>query len=70
MFLGRPARMQLRGSPLLDWAENLPPVPLDVHRAHVAHVDERLVERLGGSGPAWPPLVDGPAGGGSRIGQK
>ena len=28
LFFGRPARMlQLRGSPLLDWEENLPAVP-------------------------------------------
>jgi diadenosine tetraphosphate (Ap4A) HIT family hydrolase len=54
LLLGRPARMlQLRGSPLLDWEENLPAVPLEVHRAHGAHVAARLVERLGGSGPSW-----------------
>ena len=53
-LLGRPARMlQLRGSPLLDWEENLPAVPLGVHRAHASFVAARLVERVGGTGPAW-----------------
>ena len=53
-FFGRPARMlQLRGSTLLDWEENLPPVPEDVRRANAAHVGARLVERFGGDGPAW-----------------
>jgi hypothetical protein len=51
---GRPARMlQLRGSPLLDWEENLPPVPLEVHRANAEHVAERLLATVGGSGPGW-----------------
>ena len=53
-FFGRPARMlQLRGSTLLDWEENLPSVPQDVRRANARHVGHRLVERLGGDGPAW-----------------
>lgn len=53
-FFGRPARMlQLRGSTLLDWEENLPPVPEDVRRANAAFVAQRLVARLGGQGPAW-----------------
>jgi hypothetical protein len=53
-FFGRPARMlQLRGSCVLDWEENLPDVPEDVRRANAAHVGHRLVERHGGSGPAW-----------------
>ena len=53
-FFGRPARMpQLRGSTLLDWEENLPAVPEDVRRANAAHVASRLVEKLGGDGPAW-----------------
>ena len=53
-FFGRPARMlQLRGSPLLDWEENLPDVPLEVGRANAEHVARRLVARLGGDGPAW-----------------
>lgn len=53
-FFGRPARMpQLRGSTLLDWEENLPPVPEDVRLANAAHVGRRLVERVGGTGPAW-----------------
>lgn len=53
-FFGRPARMpQLRGSTLLDWEENLPEVPEVVRRANAAHVGHRLVDRLGGDGPAW-----------------
>jgi hypothetical protein len=53
-FFGRPARMpQLRGSCVLDWEENLPDVPEDVRRANAGHVGRRLVERLGGEGPAW-----------------
>jgi diadenosine tetraphosphate (Ap4A) HIT family hydrolase len=53
-FFGRPARMlQLRGSTLLDWEENLPPVPDDVRRANAGFVAERLVDRVGGQGPAW-----------------
>ncbi len=56
-FFGRPARMlQLRGSTLLDWEENLPPVPEDVRQANAGHVAQRLLEKfggnLGGSGPA------------------
>jgi diadenosine tetraphosphate (Ap4A) HIT family hydrolase len=51
---GRPARMlQLRGSPLLDWEENLPTVPVEVHRANAEHVAERLLATVGGSGPGW-----------------
>jgi hypothetical protein len=55
LFLfGRPARMlQLRGSPLLDWEENLPPVPLDVHRANAEHVARHLLRTVGGTGPGW-----------------
>lgn len=53
-FFGRPARMpQLRGSTLLDWEENLPTVPEDVRRGNASYVAARLVERLGGHGPAW-----------------
>ena len=53
-FLARPARMlQLRGSPLLDWEENLPPVPLEVTRANAEFVADRLLAELGGTGPAW-----------------
>jgi hypothetical protein len=52
--LGRPAQMlQLRGSPLLDWEENLPPVPLEVHRANAEHVAELLLTAVGGTGPVW-----------------
>ncbi len=55
LFLfGRPARMlQLRGSPLLDWEENLPQVPLEVHRANAEHVARHLLEDVGGAGPGW-----------------
>ena len=48
-FLGRPARMlQFRGSPLIDWEENLPRVPLDVLQANARVVAERMVVHLGG----------------------
>lgn len=48
-FLGRPARMlQFRGSPLVDWEENLPRVPLDVLRANARVVAERMVVHVGG----------------------
>ena len=54
MFFGRPRRiLQFRGSPLLDWEENLPLVPEEVHRANAAHVGEQLVARFGGDGPSW-----------------
>ncbi len=54
MFLGRPRRiLQLRGSPLLDWEENLPVVPAEVHRANAAYVGARLVDAVGGRGPDW-----------------
>jgi diadenosine tetraphosphate (Ap4A) HIT family hydrolase len=54
LFLGRPARaLQLRGSPLIDWAENLPPVPLEVHRANAGFVAEQLVAAVGGSRHGW-----------------
>jgi diadenosine tetraphosphate (Ap4A) HIT family hydrolase len=53
-FFGRPARMlQLRGSPLLDWEENLPPVPAEVHRANAEAVAEHLLAAVGGTGPGW-----------------
>lgn len=53
-FFGRPDRMlQLRGSSLIDWEENLPAVPLEVLRANAAYVAETLRARLGGSGPVW-----------------
>jgi hypothetical protein len=53
-LFGRPARMlQLRGSPLLDWEENLPAVPLEVHRANAEHVARHLMETVGGTGPGW-----------------
>lgn len=51
---GRPARMlQLRGSPLLDWEEKLPPVPLQVHRANAQAAAAHLLATVGGSGPGW-----------------
>ena len=54
LFFGRPARiLQLRGSPLLDWEENLPVVPVEVHRANAAAVGSRLVDAFGGVGPSW-----------------
>jgi hypothetical protein len=28
-------------------------VPIEVHRAHASYVAARLVERVGGTGPAW-----------------
>lgn len=53
-FFARPARIpQFRGSPLLDWEENLPRVPLEVLRDNATYVGERLVTALGGDGPAW-----------------
>ncbi|MER7071673.1 hypothetical protein [Terrabacter sp. NPDC000476] len=49
-FLGRPARMlQLRGSPLIDWEENLPRVPLPVLQANARVVAERMVVHAGGT---------------------
>lgn len=51
LLMGRPARMlQLRGSPLLDWEENLPRVPESVLRANVRPIVEALVEEYGGTG--------------------
>jgi hypothetical protein len=48
-FFGRPARvLQFRGSPLLDWEENLPRVPLSVLQANARVVAERLLVHLGG----------------------
>lgn len=49
-FFGRPARMlQLRGSPLLDWEENLPRVPLQVLQANARPVGEAMVAAFGGT---------------------
>ena len=47
LFLfGRPARMlQLRGSPLLDWEENLPAVPLEVLQTNASFVARHLQAR-------------------------
>ena len=53
LFFGRPARvLQLRGSPLLDWEENLPRVPLAVLQANARVVAERLVVHVGGTAGA------------------
>jgi diadenosine tetraphosphate (Ap4A) HIT family hydrolase len=55
LFLfGRPARMlQLRGSPLLDWEENLPTVPLEVLQTNASFVARHLQAAVGGESPAW-----------------
>jgi hypothetical protein len=53
LFFGRPARvLQFRGSPLLDWEENLPRVPLPVLQANARVVAERLLVHLGGQAGA------------------
>lgn len=51
LFLfGRPARMlQLRGSPMLDWEENLPAVPPDVRERNAAYVAQQVADRVGGT---------------------
>ena len=49
-FMGRPTRiLQLRGSPLIDWEENLPRVPLEVLQRSARVVAERLVVHVGGA---------------------
>lgn len=49
-FFGRPARiLQFRGSPLLDWEENLPRVPLEVLQANARLVAHRLEVSCGGT---------------------
>ena len=56
MFFGRPRQvLQMRGSPMLEWAENLPAIPDETRRANAAYVGDRLVERVGGTGPSWGP---------------
>jgi diadenosine tetraphosphate (Ap4A) HIT family hydrolase len=53
-FFGRPARiLQMRGSPLLDWEENLPAVPPEVLQANATFVARHVVASVGGEGPAW-----------------
>ncbi len=48
-FIARPARIgQFRGSPLLDWEENLPSVPREVLAANAAAVVREFVRRVGG----------------------
>ncbi len=50
LFTGRPARaLQFRGSPLIDWEENLPEVPADVLRANAEAVAASLVATVGGT---------------------
>ncbi|HBY23788.1 MAG TPA: hypothetical protein DEG88_11090 [Propionibacteriaceae bacterium] len=50
MFLGRPRRAgQFRGSPLVDWEENLPRVPTAVADDNAAFVADRMVARVGGT---------------------
>ena len=49
-FFGRPARVgQFRGSPLLDWEENLPKVPPAVADANAWFVAARLAAAYGGA---------------------
>ena len=49
-FMARPARTsQFRGSPLLDWADNFPPLPEEVAAANAAFVADRLADAVGGS---------------------
>lgn len=53
-FIARPARaLQFRGSPFLDWEENLPRVPDDVLRTNAAFVADHVVAAVGGEGPSW-----------------
>lgn len=53
-YFGRPARiLQLRGSPMLDWEENLPEVPEDVVRANASYVVDEVVRRVGGRRGPW-----------------
>jgi hypothetical protein len=49
LFFGRPARvLQFRGSPLLDWEENLPRLPLAVLQANARVVAQRLLVHVAG----------------------
>lgn len=49
LFMGRPARiLQFRGSPMLDWEENLPRVPAQVMARNVRPVADALVAAYGG----------------------
>ena len=53
-LFGRPARiLQMRGSPLLDWEENLPTVPLEVLQTNASFVARHLQAAVGGASPAW-----------------
>jgi hypothetical protein len=52
-FFGRPTRiLQFRGSPLIDWEENLPRVPLAVLQANARVVADHLVDTVGGEAGA------------------
>ncbi|GAB3812148.1 hypothetical protein GCM10028820_04580 [Tessaracoccus terricola] len=55
VFLGRPAlTRQFLGSPLLNWAENLPDAPAEVLRTNAAFVGARVAETFGGElGPSF-----------------
>lgn len=60
-FFGRPARAgQFRGSPLLDWEENLPKVPQQVADANAYAVATHLASAYGGNAriPVWEPDAD------------
>ncbi|AKU19115.1 hypothetical protein [Luteipulveratus mongoliensis] len=59
-FFGRPTRiLQFRGSPLLEWEENLPRVPMDVLHANARYVATRLVAELGGTAGTLVPRPGG-----------
>lgn len=61
MFFGRPARAgQFRGSPLIDWEENLPRVPQEVADANAAFVAERIVAAYGGRAHTPAPVGEAP----------
>ncbi len=54
-LMARPARMpQLSGSPLLDWEENLPRVPLQVLQDNARPIGAALVEAFGGRAGNFP----------------
>ncbi|MDC5698562.1 hypothetical protein OO014_14985, partial [Intrasporangium calvum] len=44
----RSVMLQFRGSPLIDWEENLPRVPLPVLQRNARAVADRLVVHLAG----------------------
>ena len=58
-LFGRPARAgQFRGSPLLDWEENLPKIPVTVAAENARFVADRIVATYGGR--AHTPAAGGP----------